>query len=195
MLRAWRKKTQKPEMALAHQLAAILKENLLKLEGEGGSIYLRERSAEMCVRVPPLPAPVAVIRIDGVAHLPGLREGPWTRICDYLLVFETGNVSHAVFVELKKTWRDEQKPREQLRRSLPILEYLRSACRIEYGPASSESPVKVSYLLVCEKGSTRLDKQPVRADPAARIREETYEDITIRTFIGTPLPLAALALG
>lgn len=183
-------------MALADQLAAILKQNLLKLEGEGGSISLQEESAEMCVRVAPLPVPAAVIRIDRAGHLPGLREGrPWTRICDYLLVFEIGNVSHAVFVELKKTWTDKQRPKEQLRRSLPILEYLRSACRIEHRSASSESPVTVSYLLVCEKGSTRLDKQPVRADPAARIREETYEDITIRTFIGTSLPLAALTPG
>ena len=182
-------------MALAHQLAAILEENLLKLEGKGGSISLQEKSAEMCVKVAPLPAPAAAIRIDRARHLPGLRDGPWKRICDYLLVCETGNVSHAVFVELKKTGSDEQKPREQLRRSLPILEYLRSACRIEYGPASSESPVTVSYLLVCEKGGMRLDKQPVRADPAARIHREAYENITIRTFIGTSLPLAALTPG
>lgn len=185
-------------MALAPQLAAILKEKLLESvlldpEGEGGSIYLREKSAEMCVKIAPLPAPMAAIRIEGVGHLPGLREGhPWTRICDYLLVFETGNASHAVFVELKKTWTDEQRPKEQLRRSLPILEYLRSACRIEHGSASSESPVTVSYLMICEKGSPRLDKQPVRADPAARIREETYRNIMIRTFIGTSAPLAAL---
>ena len=183
-------------MALADQLAAILKKNLLKLEGEGGSIYLREKRAGMCVEVPPLPAPVAAIRIEGVGHLPGLREGrSWTRICGYLLVFETGNVSHAVFVELKKTWSDKPKPREQLRRSLPILEYLRSACRIEHGSASIESPVTVSYLLICERGSMRLDKQPVRAGPAAGTRKETYENITIRTFIGTSLPPAALTPG
>lgn len=185
-------------MALAPQLAAILKEDvlenvLLDPEGEGGSIHLREESAEMCVKIAPLPAPMAVIRIEGVGHLRGLRDGPWKRICDYLLVFETGNASHAVFVELKKTSTDEQKPREQLRRSLPILEYLRSACRIEHGSASSESPVTVSYLMICEKRSMRLDKQPVRAEPAVRTREETYEDITIRTFIGTLQPLAALA--
>ena len=183
-------------MALAHQLAAILEENLLKEEGRGGSISLQEESAEMCVKVPPLPAPGAARRIEGVGHLPGLREGrSWTRICDYLLVFETGKASHAVFVELKKTWTDDQRPKEQLRRSLPILEYLRSACRIEHGSASIESSVTVSYLLICERGSMRLDKQPVRAGPAAGTRKQTYENITIRTFIGTSLPLAALTPG
>lgn len=179
-------------MDLAPQLTAILKENLLEPEREGSSIYLRERSAGMRVKIAPLPAPMAVIRIDRAGHLPGLRDGPWKRICDYLLVFETGNASHAVFVELKKTSTGEQRPKEQLRRSLPILEYLLSACRIEHGSASSESPVTVSYLMVCERGSMRLDKQPVRADPAGRIREETYENVTIRTFIGASVPLAAL---
>ena len=161
-------------------------------EEEGGSISLREKSAGMWVKLAPLPAPMAVIRIERAGHLPGLQDGPWKRICDYLLVFETGKASHAVFVELKKTSAGEQRAKEQLRRSLPILEYLRSACRIEYGSASSEPPVTVSYLMVCERENMRLDKQPVRAEPAARTREETYENVTIRTFIGTPVPLAAL---
>lgn len=182
----------KPEMALAPQLAAILRDNLLVPEGEGGSIYLRERSAKMRVKIAPLPALKAVIRIDRAGHLPGLRDGPLKNICDYLLVFETRNASHAVFVELKKNWTGEQHPRDQLRRSLPILEYLCSACRIGHGSVSSESPVTVSYLMICERGSMRLDKQPVRADPAGRTREETYENVTIRTFIGTSLTLAEL---
>ena len=56
-------------------------------EEEGGSISLREKSAGMCVKLAPLPAPMAVIRIERAGHLPGLRDGPWKRICDYLLVF------------------------------------------------------------------------------------------------------------
>lgn len=179
-------------MDLVRQLAAILKEDLLELAEEGGSVSLREKAAGMQVEIVRLPWPMAVVRIDRAGHLPGLRNGPWKRICDYLLIFEAGNDVHAVFVELKKTSTNERKPKEQLRRSLPILEYLRTACRIERGSALNESPVMVSYLMICERGGMRLDKQPVRSSPAARIHEETYEDITIRTFIGRSAPPTVL---
>ena len=190
-LRTWRK-TRKPEVDLVRQVAAILKEDLLELAEEGGSVNLREKAAGMQVEIVRLPWPMAVVRIERAGHLPGLRNGPWKRVCDYLLIFEIGNDVHAVFVELKKTSTNERKPKEQLRRSLPILEYLRTACRIEHGSALNESPTTVSYLMICERGSMRLDKQPVRSDPAARIQEETYEDITIRRFIGRSAPPTVL---
>ena len=179
-------------MDLVHQLAAILKEGLLELASEGGSVSLRETSAGMRVEILRLPWPMAVLRIERTGHLPGLRDGPWKRVCDYLLIFEAGNDVHAVFVELKKTSTNEQRPKEQLRRSLPILEYLRAACRIEDGSALNEPPVTVSYLMICERGSMRLDKQPVRSNPEARIHEETYENMTIRTFIGSSAPPTVL---
>ena len=110
-------------MDLVRQLAAILKEDLLEPTEESGGISLWERSARMRVEIVGLPWPRAVVRIERTGHLPGLRNGPWKRICDYLLIFEIGNDVHAVFVELKKTSTNEQRPKEQLRRSLPILEY------------------------------------------------------------------------
>ena len=180
-------------MDLVRQLAAILKEDRLEPAKEGDGVSLRERKgSKMQVEIVGAPRRRAVVRIERTGHLPGLRDGPWKRVCDYLLIFETKNDVHAVFVELKKTFRNEQKPKEQLRRSLPILEYLRTACRIEHGSALNEPPVTVSYLMICERGDMRLDKQPVRADPAARIHEETYENITIRTFIGSSAPLTVL---
>lgn len=180
-------------MDLIGQFSTILKKDRLEPAEEGGSVILREKSAKMRVEIVGVPRRRAVVRIERTGHLPGLRDGPWKRICDYLLIFETGNDVHAVLVELKKTFRkDDDEPKEQLRRSLPILEYLRTACRIQHGSALNESPVTVSYVLICEKRSMRLDKQPVRSDPAARVHEETYKDITIRTFIGTSVPLRAL---
>ena len=178
-------------MDLVDQLAALLKEDLLEPAEEGGSVSLREKKAKMQVEIVGAPRRKAVVRIERTGHLPGLRDGPWKRICDYLLIFEIENDVHAVFVELKKTSTNEQRPKEQLRRSLPILEYLRTACRIEHGSALKEPPVTVSYLMICERGGMRLDKQPVRSDPAARMYEETYENITIGTFIGTSVPLRA----
>ena len=183
-------------MDLIGQFSTILKKDRLEPAEEGGSVILREKSAKMRVEIVGVPRRRAVVRIERTGHLPGLRDGPWKRICDYLLIFETGNDVHAVLVELKKTFRkDDDEPKEQLRRSLPILEYLRTACRIEYGSALEEPPVTVSYLMICERGGTRLDKQPVRSDPATRIHEEAYENTTIRTFIGTSAPLEVLVRG
>ena len=181
-------------MDLVRQLDAILKAGLLELvEGDGG-ISLREKSANMQVEIVGVPRRGAVVHIERIGHLPGVRDGWLKQICDYLLIFEAGNDVHAVFVELKAKmdFKNLQKAGEQLRRSLPILEYLRTSCRIEHGAALNESPVTVSYVGIFNRGDMRLDKQPVRSDPAARIHEETYEDITIRTFIGTSAPLGAL---
>ena len=180
-------------MDMGRQLAAILKEDLVDLAEKGGCISLRERSAKMQVEIARLPWPMAAVCIEHVRHLPGLREAGYLRkICDYLLIFEIENDVHAVFVELKKTSTNKQEPKEQLRRSLPILKYLLTACRIEHGFALNESPVMVRYLIIFERG--RLDKQPVRPGPAARIYdEETYENITIRKFTGASVSPAVLA--
>ena len=48
--------------------------------------------------------------------------------------FSQGGQDQAVFVELKKTLdEDQSRAMEQLRRSLPLLDYLLSVCRIHFG--------------------------------------------------------------
>ena len=55
------------------------------------------------------------------SHLPALQDrGDLKKICDYLLIGQLDGSDYAIFVELKKTLREEEKPKEQLRRSLPI---------------------------------------------------------------------------
>ena len=176
-------------MDLGRQLATILKEDLVDFTEKGVCINLWERSAKpkMQVEIVRLPWPMATVCIERTDHLPGVREGYLRSICDYLLIFEIENKIHAVFVELKASTNNKQKAEVQLRRSLPILKYLLTACRIEHRSALNESRVMVRYLVIFGRG--RLDKQPVRPGPAARIYdEETYEDITIRRFIGTSVP-------
>ena len=95
-------------------------------------------------------------------------------------------------MELKKTWTSDERPREQLRRSLPLLDYLRSVCEVEHETARSGADIAVRYAIVFERVSQRLDKQWVRADPRGRAGQEGHAGITIRTFIGTRVSFATL---
>lgn len=105
---------------------------------------------------------------------------------------ESGDRTHAVFVELKKTQTEEEKPREQLRRSLPLLEYLRSLWEIESEIPLGEHGLSIHYSILFERASPRLAKQTVRADPTLPVSEEEYKGLTVRTFVGTSVPLATL---
>ena len=77
------------------------------------------------------PLVVTAIRMNRLRHLARLNQGAWNKICDYLLITARDEGYCAVFVELKETLRENDDAREQLRRSLPILEYLRSVCAVE----------------------------------------------------------------
>ena len=178
------------------ELANILQPVALVQPAKNNVICLRERqSPGMRVEIINPTGMVAVIRLEKVGHPPGIQEGPCRRICDYLLIAKYKSNNYATFVELKKTSSNEEKPKEQLRRSLPILEYLRSACGIGNAGASNEPSMIVSYWVICERNSAKLDKQLVNADPAKRTRKEQYKNITIRTFIGKKIPFARLTVG
>ena len=120
-------------MPLAAGLRNIPRPEVVVQATDHDGIELREkkREVDMRVKVVGLPAGFIAIRIEKVGHTSKISDGSWKQICDYLLVVESGDRTHAVFVELKKTKTEEEKPREQLRRSLPLLEYLRSVWEIE----------------------------------------------------------------
>ncbi len=180
-------------MALASALAGILKPAaLVTTPAETDGVELREKQARMRVKVVGLPAEFTAIRMERVGHSPRLGADRFRPICDYLLVAESGTNTQAIFVELKKTKNNGEKPREQLRRSLPLLEYLRSVCEVEHRTTFDRSDISTHYCIVFERYNQRLDKQAVRADPARRMRDEEYKDITVRTFVGTPVSLATL---
>ena len=146
----------------------------------------------MRVKVVGLPAEFTAIQMERVGHAPGLGDGRFIRICDYLLVAESDTNTQAVFIELKKTATTDKQPREQLRRSLPLLEYLRSVCEVEHRTTFDRSDISTHYCIVFERNSLRLDKQPVRTEPARRIQDEEYKDIRVRVCVGTPVSLATL---
>ena len=119
---------------------------------------------DMRVRI--IGATVAVTRIhlEKVGHVSGLRDGaPGRKICDYALLAESGDGIHATLIELKSARNDEEEPREQLRRSLPVLEYLRSACDVERGTDGTRK-MSVEYALVFEKEKARTLSMQRRAE-------------------------------
>ena len=94
----------------------------------------------MAVKLSGLAADTIAIRLDRTG-MSGLRDGPWKKCCDYLVVYQAGDTTRALFVELKKSLSDSD-PFEQLRRSLPWLKYLRSMCEIESGSSFPEPEVR-----------------------------------------------------
>lgn len=158
-----------------------------------GVLRLWEKRANMRFEVVDLPAPIAAIRMEKVGHLPGAREGRLTKICDYLLVARIGGQIHAVFIEMKKILTHEEHPKEQLVRSLPILRYLQSMCKIERSFSDSASRAAVHFWIVGEKYSERWDKHPVRAHPQRRFHRVSYKGFDIVMFVGPRLSFAALA--
>lgn len=152
-----------------------------------------KKRANMRFEINDLPTSITAIHVEKVGHLPGARKNHLTRRCDYLLVALIGGQSHAVFVEMKTTVTHEDRPKEQLVRSLPILRYLQSMCRIEHGFSDSASRVAEHFWIVGEKYSERFDKQPVRANPRGRVERVSHKGVDIAMFVGPRMPFADLA--
>lgn len=184
-----------PRQTLAEAVAECIEPGWL-VKPASGVLYLVEKlkkRANMRFEVSELPASITAIHVEKVGHLPGARKGHLTRICDYLLVARIGGQSHAVFIEMKTTLTHEEHPREQLVRSLPILEYLQSMCRVEHGFSDSASRAAAHFWIVGEKYSERFDKQPVRANPRRRVDRVSHKGVDIAMFVGPRMPFAGLA--
>lgn len=184
-------------MGFTSKLVGVLKPEVLLSHRNDGVELLDKRSGTR-VRLLGLPARFTAVHIEGIGHVGKLNDrgqehrGHLRRICDYLLVAESDDSTRVIFVELKETWSTGEKPRDQLRRSLPLLKYLRSVCEVEYDEMLDEGRLSMHYAIVFAKSIETLNKAPVRVDPAERVREEVYKDIRIRTFVGTSVSLATL---
>lgn len=172
-------------MTFNSKLESMIKENVLEKRGAPGDIIkLKEKqgNVDMTVEVGGLKGDVTVIRLGShrgeMPHHPSLRKG-WD-ICDYLLITSADNKVYAVFVELKTTLDERNKPYEQLRRSLPLLDYFLSAYKVEYGNAKK---LKIKYALIGQRPQLRLDKQHVRVQSSVLDRK-LYESIEVKRFLG-----------
>lgn len=172
---------------LADQIEPIMKDTAL-VPVRDGYVELHEPNV-MKVVVAGVPEGARVINMRKIGSLSGIRDGMWKRICDYLVIWRTGDRDEAVFVELKKTLSDPR-GREQLRRSLPYLDYLRSLCRIEYGPGVSPAWLPTRYVLIGKRTSGHLAKQ--RVSRGHSLPNASHEGITIRQLVGSRLQFAWL---
>ena len=187
---------QKGKTTLNAQIENVLDEKVLATApNTSKEITLREKNKnqpDMKVVVSGAPSPLTTIQFTKkFGHLSVLKTGDWNKICDYLLIYQNEEAFHAMFIELKKTLGGGRHPKEQLRRSRPLLEYLLAVCRIESG-AEIPSP-RMRYVLIGERINERLDKQPVKRTPSGKIGEESYEEINIKKFLGPKLAFADLA--
>ena len=163
--------------SLAACLRQIVKEDKLSLPTNDGSVVLREKDV-MKVDLSDLTSDAVAVRLDRMGKLSGLRDDRWQQsLCDYLIVNRVGDQVCVLFVELKRALHQDDRVRafEQLRRSLPLLKYLCTACAIQFG--SDDNRLCVRYVLVAEKGNTSFDKQGVR--PRRSLQPVQHEDITI----------------
>ena len=153
-----------------------------------GTALLREkekRKTIMQVEVVAIPDGVAVINVERIGELSGVR-GPFRSRCDYLILFRQADADAAVFVELKKTLSEGSKGLEQLRRSPPYLEYLRAVCSIEFdGRAGFSTPVTMHYLLIGERVTPQFSIQRV-SDPQA-LPAQNHHEITVHRNVGNRL--------
>lgn len=169
-------------MAINSVLESVLIEDVLETPSKDQTITLQEKDAnvDMEVKIVTQSASVIAIRMSAKNHLPIMQDGPWNQVCDYLLVVESADEIHAVFIELKKTLTQEKKPREQLRRSLPFLAYLLSVCKIENSSIQTTS-LNTTYFILGKKLNEKIDKESVRINPDRTIEKEQYEEIEIST--------------
>ena len=176
---------------LNDQLERILVKDRLR-NVASSQVRLHEREAKMTVDVTGVRWRATTIHVDRIGGLSGLDLGDWNQKCDYLMVIDKGTTYCAAFIELKKTLNDEDpKPREQLRRSLPFLEYLRWLCCIHYEDAAP-ADIEVRYAVIGERGQLRLDKQAVKAKPVQPVWTKPHHGISVSAFLGPAVPLSAL---
>ncbi len=173
-------------MAMSAHLKEILDAKALTPQPTNDGIRLREKGV-MEVQVVNPPPDLTTVAMKKLGRLSGMKDGEWTQVCDYLLVYPRKGKDHVIFVELKKTLHEGRgKAMEQLRRSLPFLEYLRSVCEIQFGGEPVSRRIAVQYLLIGERTRSRLDKkQSVSPDPARKLEKQDYRNIAVTTFVGS----------
>ena len=179
------------KMTLINCMKKIVRDRYLKCAISNGQriIELKDKQSKMKIAIMGVSASFLAIQTKGQWSQFLKEKGDWNRCCDYLLIYQEGDKYHAMFIELKRSLAEKEFGKKQLRRSLPILDYLRSVCKIESGV--EEEILSVKYILIAEKSSDRLDKQPVKVKPS-ETTEERYDGLPIRILVGTEFALNTL---
>lgn len=156
-----------------------------------GVLQLRDPQSGMTFDVTGLSDEAVAIRVETIQHLKALASKDGLRlVCDYLLVEHApGNTGPlAVLLELKTTVGYDEKPREQLRRSIPILRYLQSACEVHF---RKKVAFQERYILVGSAFHPTFDKQPVTFTEGQPLFEN-HRGIVIKILVGCGESFGAL---
>lgn len=173
-------------MLSATQLKRVLVDDVIIVPQDDAKheLVLREVDAEMTVTVVGDSTDMVAVRMSTDSRRIGLLKegrGKWNLICDYILFGRVDSTWHAVLVELKKTFRYDSHPKEQLRWSLPVLHYIRQTCELEF--EKSITMPQVSYAILVEKLHQYIDKQPM-SGAHSPLPVEKWKGISIRNLIG-----------
>ena len=165
---------------LAEKVGTVLKEKA-RVPVKNGSVLLRQKGV-MDVTVVAVPPGSTVIRLDKIGSLSGVR-GKFQSRCDFLIVFRSDGKNTVLFIELKKKIGEASKGLEQLRKSLPFLEYFRSLCQVYFDEFRGYIPRNcIHYVLIGERTTLLLDKQKVgNAHGLGSIR---HHGIEVRMLVG-----------
>ena len=180
-------------MSFHTELKSILSESVIVQPNSDGTICLEEADASMEVDILSPPPCILIVDIEKLGHLARLKINETQRICDYLLISEINGCICVIFVELKKTLTNEERGKDQLRRSLPIFKYLTSVLEVHYERILSSTSISLNYILIAEKLHPRLDKQPVKASPEHWPQEEEYKGIIVKKILGPVIPFAKIS--
>ncbi len=180
-------------MGFAAFLKRILDSKILVSRRHDGSMILQEEGI-MKVEVANTPTCIVGIHIERIGKFSGVKDGEWTKRCDYLLVREDESSCFAIFIDLKKTIRGDGEPEEQLRWSLPIYRYLCAIYEIHTGHELKRTGMNVLNFIIGEKYHRRFDKQPVRPQPGV-VQKETYKGMEVHTYVGPRIPFDLLLRG
>ena len=169
---------------LAKHLKTILDARALVTPDPGHHVILEEKDV-MEIEVFKLASDLVVIDLDRFGSYSGVKDGPWKKVCDYMLVYPDEDKDRIIFVELKKTLSiNKRRAFEQLRRSLPLLNYLGSVCEIHFDASNRRKrKMSVRYVLIVKRINRRLDKQPIK--PGQPLPSETHKGITVTPFVGS----------
>ncbi|MXX75833.1 MAG: hypothetical protein F4210_06120 [Holophagales bacterium] len=178
---------------LAARLKKILESKTLVSPEADGSVTLREQDV-MDVSVLQIPERAATVNLQHIGDFSGVKNGRWKQRCDYMFALDQVDGSEVVFVELKKSLdTGKEKAMEQLRRSPPVLMYLKSLCQLEEQCTDEGVELRLRYFVISERYGERLDKQRVR--PNRRPETEQFKSIQVGIVVGGPLTFASLFSG
>ena len=164
----------------------IIRENATQI-AENGIVRLKEKENKMTVELNGVPCDATVINVNKFGQLDKILKKEKVK-CDFLLLFGSAVGDVAVFVEMKKTIREENKPFRQLRSSKPYLDFLISECSIRCSNALPS--LTVYYVIIGEKRPDHLPKE--RTSPPGVLPDKEFHGIIVHRRVGKQFSLRRL---